>query len=117
MLSEEQLNRRVPVWSALADLFLDTQFDQPQYERIADICRKAGYPKEELREIFFREVAPAFAFNLFDIAGEWAGWPDDFVQSKILRELKPSRRIWRTFKAAIMRHHMQKEWKRVEVVL
>ena len=117
MLSAEQIERRQPVWSAFADLFLDTQFDQSFYEQIAEICRSSGYGKAELKNVFFDEVAPAFAFNLFDIAGEWAGWPDDFVRSRILRDLRPTRSLWRRFKSAVMRHQMEKEWRRVEALL
>jgi hypothetical protein len=30
------------------------------------------------------EVAPAFVFNLYSIAGEWAGWDEDFVRDRVL---------------------------------
>ena len=113
MLSTEEIERRVPVWSVMADLFLDTQYEQADYVRIADHCREAGYPVDELKRIFFDEVAPAFALNLFDIAGEWAGWHDDFVREKVLRDLAPERRIWHRIKRAIMLHHMEKAWVRV----
>ena len=116
-LLEEQITRRFPVWCAFADLFLDTQFDQSHYVRIAEIGRAAGFSTSELKRIFFDEVAPAFAFNLFDIAGEWAGWPDDFVKDKILRDLAPGRAFWHRLKRAVMRHHMEKEWARVEALL
>jgi hypothetical protein len=117
VISEEQIKRRLPVWSALADLFLDTEFDPSYYKRIAKICGASGYSRPELKRIFFDEVAPAFAFNLYDIAGEWTGWPDEFVKEKILRDLTPRRSIWHRIKRAILLHQMEKEWVRVEALL
>ena len=65
----------MPVWVALADLFLDNETQPFQYCYIANICRSSGYSRAELRAILMTEVGPVFAHNLTLMAGEWALWP------------------------------------------
>lgn len=83
-LSEEEISRRLPVWCALSDAFLDTELDAQAYRHMADtICAK-GFSATEAEAIFREEVAPAFAYNLWSVAGEWVGWPEATVRERVL---------------------------------
>lgn len=114
-LTEGEIDRRLPVWEAMADLFLDTEYlGIVGAEKVAERIRPAGYSREELRLIFFDEVLPAFAFNLFDLAGEWAGWDLKCVRARVLdikaRKWRPATR----FQAALVRPTMARNWSRIE---
>ncbi len=83
--SEAEVARRLPLWYAMACLFLDTEPTDGDYRAIAGAIVEAGFSADEAQAIFLEEVAPAFAPNLLVVAGEWAGWPDDLVRERVLK--------------------------------
>ncbi len=83
-LSQAEIARRLPVWTALSGIFLDTGLDPENYSRIADVISQSGYAAGEAEAIFRDEVAPAFSVNLWSVAGEWQGWPEDYVRDRVL---------------------------------
>lgn len=101
MLTDTEMDVRLPVWHALSDLFLDTELSEDDYRRIAVALGSSGCSLEELRVIFFDEVGPAFSFNMIDIAGEWCSWTADEVREIMRRSLNEglSPRKW-----------MQRKW-------
>lgn len=110
-MSDEE--RRVRVWYALADLFLDTETQPETYAWIARTLKESGYDKAKLQRIFADEVAPAFIFNLLDIAGEWAGWTDDFVRDQMTRPAQSLRPDERQFMSKVV----DEEWAKLEPLL
>ena len=82
---EQDLERRRPVWEALADLFLDTMLDEDDYRRIAKRIVVSGYTPTEVRSIFWDEVFPAAECNIRHPAGECYGFDADWLQERILR--------------------------------
>jgi len=110
-LSEAEIARRLPVWCALSDLFLDTAFDASHDRRIAEVIRAGGFSAREAEDILMHEVAPAFGANLRSVAGEWAGWSEDFVREQVLarRRSIPSRIVNRL----TIDHHLKSEWARI----
>ena len=85
----EDLANRTPVWFAMSDLFLDTELTDTTISYIARICAASPYSMKELERILFTEVWPAFAANLYSIAGEWAGWDEATVRERVLECYKP----------------------------
>jgi hypothetical protein len=83
-LSETEIARRLPVWCAMSDAFLDTELDAHNYRHMADVVREQGFTIAEAKAIFHTEVAPAFAANLLSVAGEWAGWSEQTVRARVL---------------------------------
>ena len=83
-LSDLDIERRMPIWSAFADTFLDTEPGEQACRSIARAVVDSGFSKEEAFKIYRDEVAPAFVFNLFSPAGEWPGWRDDFARERVL---------------------------------
>lgn len=70
-MTPEELERRLPVWDAMSDAFLDTEtrWGMP---RIALVLVQSGYSTEDLEAIWQYEIVPECAWNLFQVAGEWA---------------------------------------------
>ena len=83
-LNSNDLEKRVPVWSALSELFLDKELDQADFQYIANRIRESGFSTLEAQEILWNEVFPALADNLRIITGEWAYFADDWLQERIL---------------------------------
>jgi hypothetical protein len=79
----------MPLWCALADLFLDTDMPEHWVPTIANVIVRDGWSIEEAERVLRWEVRPAFYFNLLDIAGEWAGWRDEDVRRLVLAARNP----------------------------
>lgn len=73
---------RREVWIALSDLFLDTDV-RLNFAYIARVLAASRYTLEELEAICRDEVAPAVESNLLDIAGDWAGFPEEWLIGQI----------------------------------
>lgn len=76
-------DERFPVWDALSEFFLDTELGEADYQRIARTLASSDYTIEELQDILYYEVYPACKWNMFSIAGEWAGFHPDWVMRNI----------------------------------
>ena len=114
--SDQEANARMPIWCAFADLFLDTEQTAEDYRRIGEAVSGKGFDRTTLLAILSDEVAPAFAHSIFiDIAGEWAGWPDDYVRERVqaVRQGGPSWVLPRKDISA----YVDEEWKKIEPYL
>lgn len=76
--------RRVEVWVAMADHFLDTE-TRHDIPLTAMRCIDAGLTVTEARSVWCYEVSPAVGFNVWDVAGEWAGWNREWLVERIER--------------------------------
>lgn len=83
-IADPKLEERMPVWSALSELFLDTELQKEDHERIAAILAASPFSEEKLEEILRFEVTPALRANLLSIAGEWAGFDDGWLRERIV---------------------------------
>lgn len=86
--TDAEIERRLPVWVAMSDLFLDTYPFDWTLRHIAAEVMAADFSEPEAREIFRNEVGPAFASNLLQVAGEWAMFGDELVRAEILKGRK-----------------------------
>lgn len=82
---ELDIQRRLPVWTVLSELFLDTSFDDADYDRIAAALLRSPYRPAEIEQILRYEVSPAFSGNLLSIAGEWERWSEEEVEEIMQR--------------------------------
>lgn len=123
-LTEMQIARRSPVWRALSELFLDTELQPDDHQRIAELIRQAGYNVSEAEAILRNEVAPVFFPNMLSMAGEWVPSSEDFVRELVLKRMQQR---WRggTLARAMVRLHRSivgcsvyglygKDWRRVK---
>ncbi|MBY0564071.1 MAG: transglycosylase domain-containing protein [Hyphomonadaceae bacterium] len=106
------LKRRLPVWAALSDLFLDTDVTL-FYADIAAVLRKSRYTPEDIEHILWEEVGPAFHTNLLADDRVWSSWPHDDVHDIIMQHLsRPSleRYAMQQASANVVAHVIDQHW-------
>lgn len=91
-MSPDEIQARRPVWSALSDFYLDTDVEG-WYPHAARVLADSDYTIDELRDILRHEVHPVLHPNLMTVAGEWAGFDEDWLAERILQRLAKPR--WR----------------------
>jgi hypothetical protein len=74
---------RWPVWEALSTLFLDTDVSLLREYR-ASVLAASPYTVAEIEAILTEEVFPVGRWNLLSIAGEWAGFDLEWLESQML---------------------------------
>jgi len=74
---------RVKIWRALSTLFLDTEIDDTDFAFIARVIAETDYSISEVQNILWGEVFPVLKANLISVAGEWAGWTDEWLVENI----------------------------------
>ncbi|RRQ49980.1 hypothetical protein DZC72_05195 [Maribacter algicola] len=111
------IEARKPVWIALSEFYLDTELEGMDYRHIARIIMESPYSIEEVKEINKYEIFPVLQKNLTSVAGEWAGFQEEWLVENILRSLKKRTKLrkfvikcsWLAFK------WMQEDsWKQLE---
>lgn len=70
------------LWLTLADCWLDTEFDEVDIARIAEVVRASAASEAEIVAICKYELGPFLCWNGFTIAGEWSGFDDAWVLAK-----------------------------------
>ena len=89
---QADLDERRPVWLALSDMFLDT--DTALFrDGNTRLLAASPYSVDELDAILREEVYPVCSFNLWQVAGEWAGFDPAWLEERILCG-RPSPRPW-----------------------
>jgi hypothetical protein len=79
----QDLPDRRPVWEALSGLFLDTDVSSGLRLRV-EVLAGSPYALAQLQAILLDEVYPVCKYNLYAVAGEWAGFDLDWLQARIL---------------------------------
>jgi len=92
-MQPDEIARRRPVWMALSELWLDTELDEGDWERLAAVLASSPYDVHQLRAIHDAEVAPAVGDNLFSVAGVWDGFDEDWLVSRCV-EVADRRQGW-----------------------
>ena len=110
--TDSEIERRLPVWVAMSDLFLDTYPFDWTLRRIAATVIEADFTEAEAREILRAEVGPAFAGNLLQVAGEWAMFGEDEVRREILRGRKPG-----FLERDVIANVVKRDWRVVRTML
>lgn len=94
---------RIPVWRALSDLYLDTDVSL-FYSHIAETLAASPFTLDALRDILIEDVHPALYGNLLIVAGEWAGFEDEWLLPRIAetrRRPRWRRRLTRVFAGSV----------------
>lgn len=74
---------RLKIWQALSSLFLDTEIDELTYDYITRVILETGYSPKVIHSILWNEVFPVLEANLRSVAGEWAGWTDEWLLEQL----------------------------------
>ncbi len=77
--------RRIDVWQAMSELFLDTEV-RPSIPYIAAGCVRSGYNDPMLEHIFRYEVSPVLWWNMLATTGEWQLFSEEWLLER-LREV------------------------------
>ncbi len=85
------IKTRKPLWVALSDLFLDTELKEYNHGHIAKMMKESGYTLDEIEDILMLEVFPVCIANLHSVAGEWAGFDENWVCETIISAKRPNR--------------------------
>jgi hypothetical protein len=78
------LATRALLWSAFSELFLDTDISADTHRFVGRRIIESGLPPEMVLQILWLEVFPALCDNLRVVAGEWAGFADDWLSERII---------------------------------
>lgn len=78
----DDIDTRIPVWTALSDLYLDTDVTL-SHDHIVRTLAASPYPLEDLHEMLMYDVHPALYMNLMLVAGEWAGFDETWLVERI----------------------------------
>ena len=84
-LDSKAVADRLPLWSALSDLFLDTELNESDLRYVAARVLKSGFSPTSVQEILWNEVFPALADNLRIATGEWSGFDGLWLQQRIVK--------------------------------
>lgn len=79
------------VWVAFADHFLDTE-TRHELPLAALAAVEGGLSIAEARDSWRYEVTPVVGANLWSVAGEWAGWDEEWLVAQVTRQLRRLRR-------------------------
>lgn len=112
--------RRLPVWRALSELFLDTDLRDADYDGIAAAIAESGLEVPEVEAILWNEVLPALGPNLQSPAGIWSGFDDASLARRILAVAKneePGMGRLGMVSAAAVRSLVEKDWTEVRTRL
>ncbi len=91
-------------------MFLDTDVSLTRRWRIERLA-ESPYTIEELQTILVEEVYPICKYNLLSIAGEWAGFDPEWLETKIRRRLASPFRSLHTFNLGRVIVHLSSEWR------
>jgi hypothetical protein len=97
VIDDAEIARRKPVWAALSELWLDTELEEDGLRRIAGVMEASGYPIVALRDIYLYEVAPVVCGNLLVVAGEWAGFNQEWLFTEAARRARSRSLMLRAF--------------------
>lgn len=120
MLTQEEINRRKPVWVALSELWLDTELEPSDLERIAKCMKQSGFSVKELRHIYLDEVAPVLYPNLLSPAGEWMGFDEEWLCEAVVQSLGRAgmaQRLGRCLMRPAMTYATERHWCRLHEMM
>ena len=114
MLNNEEIKTREPIWLALSELWLDTELTERDLNHIASVMAESNYSLGELRDIYLYEVAPVLYPNILSVAGEWAGFDEEWLYGKVKEEVRrssPARRFFHRLKKPLMTYATERHWR------
>lgn len=114
-LCPEDLVARRPVWKALGELFLDTEFSGEQLAAVSQTLADSCYSVAQLEEILYAEVYPVCIGNLRSPAGVWSGFDEGWLEKRI----QEYRQSWLKWPVCLQmgRGLIREDWEQVKVVI
>jgi hypothetical protein len=115
MLTQTEYERRKPLWTALSELWLDTELDHTVVEHIARVAAQSDYSLATLNEIYLYEVAPVVYTNLLVPAGIWESFNKEWLHTSAKknadrRSLLIRFLVWSRVGRKLMTYACEKKW-------
>ncbi len=113
------LEERKPIWIALSEFYLDTELQESDYERIVSKIIESPYSLDEIKEINKYEVFPILQYNFLTVAGEWAGFDEEWLIKNIIDSLKRRNAIKKLGIESfylIFKWMLKDHWRKVEMI-
>jgi hypothetical protein len=105
---------RIPVWQALSELYLDTDV-AAHYPHIAETLAHSPYALDALHDMLMYDIHPALYPNLMIVAGEWAGFDDDWLLARIAQVRRQPR--WRRRLSHLFVRWIRDDWRTVAALI
>ncbi|QUJ68656.1 hypothetical protein KDD30_05980 [Photobacterium sp. GJ3] len=106
------------MWVAFSHLFLDADVAE-NYPWIVRTCVASPYAVETLKSILFDEVSPALYQNVLSVAGEWAGFDENWLVARIVQiKSAPYASVCRILNLRLQwfhRSYLRKHWHEIEI--
>jgi len=109
---------REMIWVLFSDAFIDTEINYCQI-----VIGMSKFPREELKDIFFEEVAPVCGHNMLaTIPTIWSGFSSEWVKQEIKRSIKRKKislfyKIFHSLTVVVFRRIFKKIWCEIEGAL
>lgn len=78
-LAPNNLIIRRQIWLVLSELYLDTELDNTDFDRIISALKQTKLSLAAIKNIDLYEVFPLLQTNLLSVAGEWAGFDQEWL--------------------------------------
>jgi len=109
MVTEAEIEERLPAWEALSEFFLDTELQQEDHERVARTLAATRFTEAEIENILICEVCPVCRWNVF--WWEWIGFDPNWLKAQLTPRIGTAPRFKFLFKLThewLYRRHWQK---------
>ncbi len=83
-----ELDDRLRIWVVLSEFYLDNELQESDYDYIYSVLKNSGLTIKKLKEIDLYEVFPTLQLNLNSIAGEWAGFDEEWLRETCSRNYR-----------------------------
>ncbi len=110
------IEQKKMVWVALADVFLDTDVSLT-YDAISKQCALSCFSIEELEHMLKNEVAPICCDNLMCVAGQWAGFDEEWLITNITDKINTKTpvltKLWQWVSVKAHQSYINQHWKNI----
>jgi hypothetical protein len=116
MTTQFDIEHCKPIWMALSAFYLDTELLDSDIQNINSIIKNSPYSLEEVKAINMYEVFPVLHPNLMSVAGEWAGFDQEWLVDEILLLVKKNSRIrrwWSNLVFNIYKEMFEGYWEKI----
>ncbi|MBL0139141.1 MAG: hypothetical protein IPP86_11515 [Bacteroidetes bacterium] len=93
-LDSQQLETRRKIWIELSEFYLDTELTSEDFDRISNTFLQSGLELSEIKKIDLIEVFPLLQPNLLNVAGEWAGFNEEWLLSECTKRFNRRKNIF-----------------------
>ena len=91
--NSQHLETRKKVWIELSKFYLDTELANEDFDQISNTFLKSGLEISNIKKIDLFEVFPLLQPNLLDVAGEWAGFDEEWLLSECAKRFNRRKNI------------------------